>query len=75
MVGAMNTGGFAFSKKALEIRLEMNGRVLCEGTTKDLPAETTIGRAADCTWRMPPTDKTASNHHARLYGQRGKWCV
>ncbi len=75
MVGAMKTGGFAFSKKALEIRLEMNGRVLCEGTTKDLPAETTIGRAADCTWRIPPTDKTASNHHARLYGKRGKWWV
>lgn len=71
----MKPGGFTFSKKALEIRLEMNGRVLCEGTTRDLPTETTIGRAADCTWRIPPTDKTASNHHARLYSKRGKWWV
>lgn len=74
-MAAMKTGGFAFSKKALEIRLEMNGRVLFEGTTRDLPPETTIGRAADCGWRIPPTDKTASNHHARLYSKRGKWWV
>ncbi|MBR6023039.1 MAG: FHA domain-containing protein [Kiritimatiellae bacterium] len=71
----MKSGGFAFSKKVLEIRLEMNGRVLCEGTTRDLPPETTIGRAADCGWRIPPTDKTASNHHARLFTKRGKWYV
>lgn len=71
----MKLGGFGLSKKVLEIRLELNGRVLCEGTTKDLPPETTIGRAADCRWRIPPTDKTASNHHARLYSKRGKWWV
>lgn len=62
-------------RKTLEIRLELNGRVLCEGSTQDLPPETTIGRAADCGWRIPPTDKTASNHHARLYSKRGKWYV
>lgn len=73
MVAGMRA--FGFGKKALEFRLEMNGRVLCEGTTKDLPPETTIGRAADCTWRIPPTDKTASNHHARLFTKRGKWVV
>lgn len=66
---------FGLPKKVLEIRLEMNGRVLWEGTTKELPPETTIGRAADCGWRIPPTDKTASNHHARLYVKRGKWVV
>ncbi len=71
----MKSGGFGFGRKALEIRLEMNGRVLCEGTTQELPPETTIGRAADCRWRIPPTDKTASNHHARLYAKRGKWYV
>lgn len=71
----MKAGGFGFGRKALEIRLEMNGRVLWEGTTQDLPPETTIGRAADCGWRIPPTDKTASNHHARLYSKRGKWYV
>lgn len=64
-----------FPKKELEIRLELNGRVLCEGTTRELPPELTIGRAADCTWRIPPTDKTASNHHARLHSKRGKWWV
>lgn len=64
-----------FPKKELEIRLELNGRVLCEGTTRELPPETTIGRAADCGWRIPPTDKTASNHHAKLYAKRGKWVV
>lgn len=71
----MSRGGLSFGKKVLEIRLELGGRVICEGTTRDLSGEVTIGRAADCAWRIPPTDKTASNHHARLYGKRGKWIV
>lgn len=71
----MNLKGLPFGKKTLEIRLELNGRVLCEGSTREMPAEVTIGRAADCRWRIPPTDKTASNHHARLYPKRGKWYV
>ncbi len=75
MVAGMKSGVFGFGKKTLEFRLEMNGRVLWEGTTREMPAETTIGRAADCTWRIPPTDKTASNHHAKLYAKRGKWVV
>ena len=69
------TGGFGFVRKALRIRLELAGRTICEGTTDELPGELTIGRAADCGWRIPPTDKTASNHHARLYATRGKWWV
>lgn len=75
MVVGMKAGGFGFGKKALEFRLELNGRVLWEGTTREMTGETRIGRAADCTWRIPPTDKTASNHHARLYPKRGKWVV
>ena len=71
----MKLGKIGLPKKALEIRLELNGRVLREGTTRELPPETAIGRAADCGWRIPPTDKTASNHHARLYSRRGKWWV
>ena len=68
-------GGFGFRRKALRIRLELAGRILCEGTTDTMPPEVAIGRAPDCGWRIPPTDKTASNHHARLRARRGKWWV
>ncbi|MBQ7252509.1 MAG: FHA domain-containing protein, partial [Kiritimatiellae bacterium] len=71
----MKTAGFGFGKTVLQLRLELAGRTICEGRTDAMPPEVRIGRAVDCEWRIPPTDKTASNHHARLYRKRGKWWV
>ena len=75
MVAVMKIGGIGLGRRVLQFRLELGGRIICEGRSDTMPAEVKIGRAADCEWRIPPTDKTASNHHARLYQRRGKWWV
>ena len=59
------------SKKDLQIRLEHDGRVLFETSLSEITANITIGRAADCTWVIPPTDRVASNHHAVIAKKHG----
>ncbi|MBP5637968.1 MAG: FHA domain-containing protein [Victivallales bacterium] len=59
------------AKKDLQIRLEHEGKILFETSLSDIAADITIGRAADCTWVIPPTDRVASNHHATLSKKHG----
>ena len=62
-------------KNNLELRLELNGKILFETQAADVAAEIKIGRAPDCAWRIPPTDKTASNHHAVILKKRGRLVI
>ena len=52
--------------RQLVLRLECGGACVKECAVADLPAETRIGRAGDCFWRIPDSDKSASSHHAVL---------
>ena len=55
-----------FSSKELILRLELNNEILKEATSSELSGEITIGRNPASTWVIPPTDKSASNNHAKL---------
>jgi len=54
------------------LRLELDGRVLFETRADAVAGELSIGRAQGCAWRIPATDKTASNRHAVVFRRRGK---
>ena len=60
-----------FSSKELIIRLELNGDVLQEVSSADIKEEISIGRNPGSTWVIPPTDKSASNNHAKLFVKGG----
>ena len=60
-----------FSSKELIIRLELNGDVLQEVSSADIKEEIAIGRNPSSTWVIPPTDKSASNNHAKLFVKGG----
>ena len=51
-------------KRQLLIRLEYGGECVRECAFADLPDESRIGRAADCFWRIPDSDRSVSAHHA-----------
>lgn len=57
--------------KNIVLRLELNGSLLYEVQYKDIADEITVGRNSDCTWHIPATDRTASNHHARIFRKKG----
>ncbi len=59
------------NNKNIVLRLELNGSLLHEVQYKDITDEITIGRHNDCTWHIPATDRTASNHHARIFRKKG----
>lgn len=46
------------------ISLESHGQCLYRIASSDIQQEISIGRAHDCTWRLPNADKMASSHHA-----------
>ena len=60
-----------FSSKELIIRFELNGDVLQEISSADIKEEIAIGRNPASTWVIPPTDKSASNNHAKLFVKGG----
>ena len=60
-----------FSSKELIIHLELNGDILQEVSSKDIHEEIAIGRNPASTWVIPPTDKSASNNHAKLFVKGG----
>ena len=51
-------------KRQLLVRLEYGGECVRECAFADLPAETRVGRAPDCFWRIPDADRSVSAHHA-----------
>ena len=55
-----------FSSKKLLFRLEFCGRLVYEITSDDFKTDITIGRSSDNIWVLPPDDRSASNHHAKL---------
>ena len=57
--------------KNYTIRLELNGQLVHEISSAEISADIIIGRSSDCTWAIPPEDRSASGHHAKLY-RRGK---
>jgi len=57
------------------LRLELNGRVLFETRCADVADSLSIGRAPDSAWRVPATDRTASNRHAVVFRRRGRLFV
>ncbi|MBR5838622.1 MAG: FHA domain-containing protein, partial [Victivallales bacterium] len=60
-----------FSSKELIIRFELNNEVLKEVSSKEIHEEISIGRNPASTWVIPPTDKSASNNHAKLFVKGG----
>ena len=60
--------------KQLVVRLESGGVCVKECAVSELPPETRVGRAPDCFWRIPDTDKSASGHHA-IIRRKGKRAV
>ena len=60
--------------KQLVVRLESGGVCVKECVLSELPPETRVGRAPDCFWRIPDTDKSASGHHA-IIRRKGKRAV
>lgn len=52
------------NSEKMKITLEANGRRLYSIAAADIRQDITIGRAGDCVWRLPETDKVASSHHA-----------
>jgi len=72
MSGTPKKTGGSKSPKTLCLRLELDGRTLFETRADALAGELSIGRAQGCAWRIPATDKTASNRHAVLFRKRGR---
>ena len=56
-----------FDNKNLLIKLELDGKVLYSIVSSEIKSEITIGRSNTCVWRIPPTDRSASNLHAKLF--------
>ncbi len=52
--------------KQLVLRLECGNVCVKECAVSDLPPETRVGRAPDCFWRIPDSDRSASAHHALI---------
>jgi pSer/pThr/pTyr-binding forkhead associated (FHA) protein len=51
-------------KRQLLVRLDYGGECVRECAFADLPDETRVGRAPDCFWRIPDSDRSVSAHHA-----------
>ncbi len=62
--------GLKFKTGAMCLRLELEHRLLHEIDSSSVSGEITIGRDASCTWRIPSTDRAASNVHAAIYRKR-----
>lgn len=56
--------GELMNSEKIEITLEAHGQCLYSIAAADIRQDITIGRADDCIWRLPETDKVASSHHA-----------
>ena len=54
------------NNKEFTITLESHGQCLYRIASSDIQQDISIGRAHDCTWRLPNMDKMASSHHALI---------
>lgn len=61
--------------KSLSIRLEYQKRILYETTSSEITGTLSIGRAEDCTWRIPVEDSLASGHHAAITLKKNRLCL
>ncbi|MBR4664510.1 MAG: FHA domain-containing protein, partial [Lentisphaeria bacterium] len=61
-----------FGKKNLLIQLEFDNKYIYQITSDELDHTILIGRDRCCEWRIPATDRSASNRHAELSVRRGR---
>ena len=61
-----------FIKKKMLLQLELQNKFIYEITTDELDHTFLIGRDRLCDWRIPATDRSASNRHAEIFMRRGK---
>lgn len=61
-----------FTKKKLLLQLEFENRFIYQIMSDEIDHTLLIGRDRLCDWRIPATDKSASNRHAELFMRRGK---
>ena len=61
-----------FGKKKLLLQLELENKFIYQITSDEIDHTFLIGRDRLCDWRIPATDRSASNRHAELFIRRGK---
>ena len=61
-----------FGKKKLLLQLELENKFIYQITSDEIDHTFLIGRDRLCDWRIPATDRSASNRHAELFVRRGK---
>lgn len=61
-----------FARKKLLIQLEFENQYIYQITSDELDHTILIGRDRLCEWRIPRTDRSASNRHAELFSRRGR---
>ena len=62
---------FRLKKTNILLRLELNSHTICEAASSDIKGVITIGRSSECDWVIPPTDRSASNIHAKIFFKKG----
>lgn len=63
------------NRKHLQIRLELNKKIIHEITDFADSDSISIGHSPDCTWIIPVEDHVASSHHAVITIRNGKPCI
>ena len=62
-------------KTPLSLRLEFRKSILFEILSGEIAENITIGRAPDCTWKIPMEDSLASGHHAVITMKKSQLCI
>lgn len=64
-----------FRNAKLRLRLEHAGTCVRECLADEMPGEALVGRADDCFWKVPESDKSVSSHHAVIRRRHGAWVL